>query len=137
MIGWFLHQLIDSCIKFHLLLSTLSTHYLLHMLPTAPIRLRSFAMRATLLCALLCAQRSIAWIAPRALAVATSSQRASTLIPEGIPDDARELMLNSLSDVTIAPTVKPKEAKGKPVSCVDNPLFRPLLVTHTVDESYR
>jgi hypothetical protein len=46
-------------------------------------------------------------------------------------------MLNSLSDVTIAPTVKPKEAKGKPVSCVDNPLFRPLLVTHTVDESYR
>ena len=73
-------------------------------------------MQAIVLCALLGTQSSVVAFLATSRTAQTLPSASSTLLPEGIPDDARELMLNSLSDVTVpSPPVAPKETKGKPV----------------------
>ena len=74
-------------------------------------------MQAILLYALLGTQSSVFAFLTTARTSQTSSPVTSTILPEGIPDGARELMINSLSDVTVPSTsAATKGAKGKPVT---------------------
>jgi hypothetical protein len=44
-----------------------------------------------------------------------SIKQSSPLISDGIPEDARELLLSSIGDVVLSPAEKPKSGKSKPV----------------------
>jgi hypothetical protein len=74
-------------------------------------------MQAILFSALLGTQNSVFAFLIAARTLKSSFAVTSTILPEGLSNDARELMINSLSDVTVPSTsAATKGVKGKPVS---------------------